>query len=341
MKILQIEDEPWDSGIAHYALAVSAELARRGHEVHVWGKAGAPPLAQAAALGLPTRAVERPWVSLGSLRQASAGFDLINAHTGSGHSLAAALAALRRQAVVRTRGDARPPSRHALTRALAGRTRAFVAANSLIAQRLREAFPGSVIRVILQGIDDLPPPPLPDSPVFGLLGRLDQVKGHEDFITAAQDLIKSHPKARFLAAGGDPNGRLTSLKRRESPVEFLGYVENAAEFRSRCSVGVVASTGSEAVSRAALEWLASGRPVVSTKVGGLPDLVDEAETGFLVPPANPHALAAAMKRFILEPGLAARLGAQARSAYESRFTLRRFGDETEALYQDVLDDLAR
>lgn len=336
MKILQIEDEPWDSGIAHYALAISAELARRGHEVHVWGKAGAPPLKQAALLGLPTRAVERPWVSLGELREASAGFDLINAHTGSGHSLAAALAALRRQALVRTRGEARPPSRHALTRALAGRTRAFVAANSLIAAQLREAFPGCPVKLILQGIDDQQPSPLPFEPVFGLLGRLDEVKGHEDFMTAAQDLIKSHPKVRFLAAGGDPNQRMPTLKRRESPVEFLGYVKDAAAFRARCSVGVVASVGSEAVSRAALEWLASGRPVVSTTVGGLPDLIDEGRTGFLVQPGNPHALANALKRFILDPGLADKLGAAGRQAFESRFTLRRFGDETEALYKECL-----
>jgi glycosyltransferase involved in cell wall biosynthesis len=108
---------------------------------------------------------------------------------------------------------------------------------------------------------------------------------------------------------------------------------------ARCRVGVVASVGSEAVSRAALEWMAAGRPVVASRVGCLPDLVIEGETGFLVPPANPRALAQALARFLQEPGLAERMGAAGRRRFDEKFSLGRFADETESLYAQVLDNL--
>ena len=62
MKILQIEDEPWDSGIAHYALTLSVELQRLGHEVYFWGRAGSTLLDSAARAGL--RPGAGPGVSL-------------------------------------------------------------------------------------------------------------------------------------------------------------------------------------------------------------------------------------------------------------------------------------
>jgi glycosyltransferase involved in cell wall biosynthesis len=338
MKILQIEDEPWDSGIAHYALTLSAALKARGHEVHFWGDPRGVPLQRAAAAGLPTSGVDRPWLSLPELRSKvrACGIELINAHTGSAHSLALALAAGSSLPVVRTRGDARAPKGHALARALAGRTSAFIAANSRIAGHLRGIFGKTRVELILQGIaDEGGAPPLPEGPIFGILGRLDVVKGHEFFITAAQDIGKSHPRAGFLAAGNGRAQRRQALERRPSPCRFLGFVPDPGAFRTRCSVGVVASIGSEAVSRAALEWLACGRPVVATTVGGLPDIIEDGVTGFLVPPSNAHALAAAMKRFIDDPGLAARLGAQARRRYEDRFGLERFARDTERLYEEI------
>lgn len=337
MKILQIEDERWDSGISHYALTLAAALKRRGHEVHFWGRPDSVPLERAKKHGLETYAIERPWVNLATLRARvkDAGLQLINAHTGSAHSLAAALAAGGAAPIVRTRGDARAPATHALARALAARTKSYIAANTTIAAQLKAAFPGARVETVWQGIEDEGPRPLPAGPVFGLLGRLDPVKGHEDFVTAAQDLCKSHPAAAYLAAGAGRPERSEALRRRRSPVDFLGFVNDAVLFRMRCSVGIVCSTGSEAVSRAALEWLSAGRPVVATTVGGLPDLIEEGVTGFLIPPGNPHALAAAMKRFIEDPSLTARMGAAARRSYEERFGVERFALRTEALYEEL------
>ncbi|HAM36797.1 MAG TPA: hypothetical protein DEB40_13295 [Elusimicrobia bacterium] len=344
MIILQLEDEPWDSGIAHYALTLSIELKRRGHEVHFWGREGSAPLAEAGRAGLKPRGLRRPWLELPALRRELRRLrvSLINAHTGSGHALAAALAAGTAAAVVRTRGDVRPAARHFLARALARRTRAFIAANSRIQQELRLGFPGSRVELVFQGIADAPRrTPLPESPVFGILGRLDAVKGHEVVMEAAARL----KTGRWLAMGkGDP-ARRASLERHarrlglDDAWQFMGFVDDIWPRLGQCRVGVVASLGSEAVSRAALEWMAAGRPVVASGVGCLPDLVEDGKTGFLVPPGDAQALAAALAGFISEPALADRLGAAARERFEKRFCLARFADETERIYGELLGRL--
>ena len=344
MKILQIEDEPWDSGIAHYALTLSAELKRRGHEVHFWGLEHSPLLDQAAGFGLTTLGLRRPWASLPDLRSRvrRGGIEIINAHTGRGHALAAALAAIMKVVVVRTRGDARPAAKHPLSRLLASRTRAFIAANARIQAELSRAFPEARVVMIPQGIDAGAARPMPDAPVFGILGRLDPVKGHEILMAAARGLKADYPRARFLAVGGGTpqrRARLDGLVRElglGGMWEFPGFVEDASAEMQRCFVGVVASIGSEAVSRAALEWMAAGRCVVASAVGCLPDLVVDGETGFLVPPGDSKALAGALKRFLDEPDLALRLGASARRRFDARFTLKRFADETERLYGELL-----
>jgi glycosyltransferase involved in cell wall biosynthesis len=215
VRLLQIEDEPWDSGLAHYALTLSAELARRGHEVNFWGRPHSPLLEQARAAGLRAQAVSRPWTRLPALRSrvGELGIELINAHTGSAHSLAAALAAFTPVPVVRTRGDARAAARHALARLLAGRTNAFIAANSAIRDELTRNFPGVRVELIAQGIAAGPALPMPREPSFGLLGRLDPVKGHEILMSAAAALRPRYPSARFLAVGGGASARRASLER--------------------------------------------------------------------------------------------------------------------------------
>src|SRR5512143_1440509 len=108
MNILQMVDVPWDSGLAHYAVILSQGLARRGHRVYVSALPEAKPWQKAERLGLPTVDL----VGLGSagrlrrfLRERD--ITLVNAHTGSTHTLAVFATLGRKIAVVRTRGDAR------------------------------------------------------------------------------------------------------------------------------------------------------------------------------------------------------------------------------------------
>jgi glycosyltransferase involved in cell wall biosynthesis len=183
---------------------------------------------------------------------------------------------------------------------------------------------------------------LPDAPVVGVLGRLDEVKGHLTLIEAASRIAKEFPSLSVRCAGSDPNGRLSALAARamdlglDSRVRFLGRVPDAGAFIDACRIGVVASSGSEAVSRAALEWMRQGRPVVATRVGCLPDLVEDGETGLLVPPNDPAALADALARLLRDGALAAEMGRRGRERFLAQFSLDRFASETERVYGSLL-----
>ena len=93
MRVVHIDDEPFDSGLTQYALRAASGLAARGHASAFWGLAGAPPLEAARAAGLDTLGFRQPWLELPALRRGLAAFrpDLLVAHTGSAPTLAAFL----------------------------------------------------------------------------------------------------------------------------------------------------------------------------------------------------------------------------------------------------------
>lgn len=342
MNILHIEDEPWDSGMAHYALTLAAEQARNGHRVEFWGRADSPVLTEARRLGLAVRG----WagglagvLTWGSQRREAGAFAprVINAHTGSAHTTALVLAAKRPCAVVRTRGDARLPKGGALARFVAGRTSAFIAVNGAVEAAFKSLFPGAAVARVAQGIDGpSEAAALPEAPVAGMVARFDKVKGHEILLDAAARLKGAVPGLRVRCAG---EGRLLERLRwqlkpagLEGVVEFPGRVADKWAFMSACRVGVVASLGSEAVSRSALEWMSLGRPVIASAVGGLPDLVEDGVTGLLVPPGDAAALAAALASLLRDPRKAEALGRNGRARWESEFGLTTFYEATQAVY---------
>ncbi len=344
MNILHIEDEPWDSGMAHYAVTLAAEQARRGHRVELWGRADSPVLDEARRRGLAARGWQggpSGLLALLSQRRAARAFAprVINAHTGSAHLLALALGA-GPCAVVRTRGDARLPKGGALARFAAGRTRAFIAVNSALHAALKEAFPGSEVALVPQGIEGpQEAPAMPAAPIAGMIARFDEVKGHGALIDAVARLKSAIPGLRARCAG---EGRqLERLRWQLKPaglegiVEFPGRVADKWAFMAACRVGVVPSLGSEAVSRAALEWMASGRPVIASRVGGLPDIVSDGVTGLLVPPGDSVALASALSSLLLDPAKAAALGAAGRERWYTEFSLDRFYHATNEVYEQA------
>lgn len=350
MNIVHIEDEPWDSGIAHYAITLAAEQAKRGHKVWVWGLKHSPVLKEAASHGLETRAwLEGPegWLEYRALRRELAALkpQIINAHTGSAHTLALLLRP-KGAAVVRTRGDARPPGANFLSRLAAGRTAAFIAANSTIKSQLCAAFPGARVQLVPQGIEGPEEmAPVPGVPMVGILGRLDPVKGHDVLLDAAKTLKARVPGLRVFCAG---EGKLLDRLRWQlgpvglaGTVNFLGRVPDKWVFMSGCRVGVVASTGSEAVSRAALEWMAAGRPLVATRVGGLPDIVEPGVTGLLVPPGDSAQLAEAIGALLADPARVEDMGQKGRERWQKLFSLAPFYESTHKVYEEALARLPR
>lgn len=351
LSVVHLEDESWDSGIAHYALTLATLQKARGWNVEFWGLDGGAPLKAAAAAGLACRGFDgalAPWLRLRVLRGAlaSRGVSVLNAHTGSSHTLALALAAGTDVRVVRTRGDARPAKGGPFAGLIASRTAAFIGANSALSASLSAAYPSALVRHVPQGVPGpQQPPPLPAAPVVGLLGRLDPVKGHDVLLDAVAALQGSVPGLKAVCAGeGQLRDRLRwQLKPAglEGVVELPGFVPDKWGYIASCRVGVVASTGSEAVSRAALEWMAAGRPVVASAVGGLPDLVEHGVTGLLTEPGDSKSLAQALAYVLADPKRAHDYGAAGRARWKAFFSPDPFFAATEAAYHEALHGPAR
>ena len=347
MKILQMVDVPWDSGLAHYALVLSRALAQAGHQVFVSALPGEKPWDKARRFGLPTV----PLVSLGSLGAlrrflAEERITLINAHTGATHSLAVLSALGRGIAVVRTRGDARRLRARPTSGLLHERTHRIIAAAEYIRSQYLDTFrlaPEKVV-TIYQGIDlaAFPWRPPPEAPILGMVARLDPVKGHRYLLEAIAALAAEGVETELRVAGEEANVTRAELIRLAGKlgvggrVRFLGWQKELDRFMADCALGVISSTASEAVSRVALEWMAAGRPLVATRVGCLPEIVRPEETGVLVEPKSASALAEGLRALLRNPAAMARQGGDARAQAEARFSLSRFVQETERVYAEAL-----
>ncbi|MBI3548321.1 MAG: glycosyltransferase family 4 protein [Elusimicrobia bacterium] len=354
MNILHLVDEPYDSGIVNYALTAAAGLKERGHRVAVGGLAGKAPLEQAGRLGLETVSLRPLPAGALALRRLvrSLGVQVIDAHTGSSQTLAVAATRMlsKPPAVVRTRADASAPKRNPGARLLWNRTSGFIAATKTILMEFRAKFPeyASPARAILPGVADDGGPaaePVQGPMRVGIIGRLDPVKGHVHFLRAAAKVLREMKDVVFVVAGREENLTIKQLhKVAESfgvarDVEFLGHVPDVSDIMRLCHIGVVASTGSEAVSRVAIEWMRIGRPLVATTVGGLPEFLGYGEVGLPVAPQDPDAMAQAILRLLRNPELRREQSRLMRRQYETHYTLSRAVNETEGFYEEILRGL--
>ena len=121
---------------------------------------------------------------------------------------------------------------------------------------------------------------------------------------------------------------------------FLGYQEDVAPWYAICDA-VVLTSASEGTPVTIIEALAAGRPVVSTRVGGVPDVVDEGETGFLVRRGDTHAMAERLELLAREPRAGAEMGETGRARVLERYAVARLVDDVDGLYRELLDDDAR
>ena len=164
--------------------------------------------------------------------------------------------------------------------------------------------------------------------VIGSAGRLDPVKGLDTFLRAARLVLDREPGARFVIAGDGALERdLKALASRlgiEDACRFLGARHDIADVMSAMDVFVLPSLN-EGMPMAVLEAMALAKPVVASKVGGLPEVIRHRESGVLVPPSDAQALAAACLELARDREWAARIGAEAKRAVEDEFSRERNG----------------
>lgn len=159
--------------------------------------------------------------------------------------------------------------------------------------------------------------------VVAIVGRLSEEKGHEVFLQAARVVAERCPEARFLVVGDGPlEGALRTRTRElglDSRVLFAGHRSNVAEVYAATDVLAISSF-TEGIPNVLLEAFAFGKPAVATAVGGVPEVIQDGETGWLIPAGDHEALAAGLLALLLNDEARHRMGTAARAAVESRFS---------------------
>ena len=201
--------------------------------------------------------------------------------------------------------------------------------------------------VILNGTDapKLLPKPLPtDPPRLLCVGRMVVEKGFDVAIDAFASIARRWPTARLVMAGNGPTR--AALEHQANAlgvadrVDFLGFVapEAIPAVMNDATIVIVPSRWQEPFGLVAMEAAQMARPVVATRVGGLPEVVVDGETGVLVEGENSTAIANAVASLLEHPRLAAQMGGRARERSLDVFSGKRCVDQYHHLYQQLLTD---
>lgn len=175
--------------------------------------------------------------------------------------------------------------------------------------------------------------------IVGWFGRMTAVKRTDDLVTMLAALRQRGVDALLLLVGdGDDRQRLEQRAHDlglASSCLFVGYQEEVARWYAICDA-VVLTSANEGTPVTIIEALAAGKPAVATRVGGVPDVVDEGETGYLVRPGDTHALAERLALIAADPERAREMGETGRARVLERYAVERLVGDIDALYRKLL-----
>ncbi len=175
--------------------------------------------------------------------------------------------------------------------------------------------------------------------LVGTVGRLVPIKGLGFFVEAAADIVRWIPRAHFVIVGDGPERE--TLERQVwsrslgGQVHFVGWRRDVERIYPDLDVVMLTSLH-EGTPVSLIEAMTAGRAVVATRVGGVPDVVRDEETGLLVPAKDASALAAAAGRLLNDESLRRRMGEAARLDVYPRFTAGRLARDVDAFYRTLL-----
>ena len=179
-----------------------------------------------------------------------------------------------------------------------------------------------------------------DAPVLGSVGMLRAEKRHDLLIEAVAELMPRFPRLRLLLVGeGEERGRLEALVRRldiERSVDLLGRRSDVGDVLAALDVAV-SSSDREGSPLSVMEYMQAGLPVVATRVGGVPDLVEDGVTGTLVARGSGRALANGIAPLLEDPSLAREMGRRGQALCTSRFSLEAMVANLQDLYEELLE----
>jgi glycosyltransferase involved in cell wall biosynthesis len=228
----------------------------------------------------------------------------------------------------------------------------FVANSGAIRDRLvGDGIPRTKITIVNEGVDverivRMPagnvhaPFYLPThSPVVGNVAALVPHKGQQHLIDAAALVVRDVPDARFVIVGDgelrEALERHIKEKHLERHVFLAGFRADALELTKGFDLFAMSSV-SEGMCTALVDAMAASKAAVATTAGGIPEVMVDGETGFLVPPRDHHAMAEKLVLLLKDEGLRARMGEAALRRARERFTVERMVEGTAAVYARLL-----
>ena len=355
LKILHMDPERGWGGGEHQVVGLLSYLSHHGHQNHLLAHPEGLLFEEVRKIGVVTFPITvrndldfRPVFALRRLIQKEE-YDIIHFHTKRAHALSLWL------------GRIGPGIRYVVTRRMDypvkrnwyndylynRRVDGVVAISRKIADLLVEGGVRSgKIRLIHSGID---PAPFQRKPgggagaaprVIGTVAVLEERKGHRFLLEAAGLLKQQGHRLKYRFAGeGLQRQKLQQIALElglREEVEFGGFIPDIPGFLSTIDIFVLPSLY-EGLGVAVLEAMAAGKAVVATRVGGLPDLVDDTLTGLLVPAKDSEGLARAISTLVSQPGLAKQMGENGRERVRKHFTMEQMAKKNEDFYYELLE----
>ncbi len=183
----------------------------------------------------------------------------------------------------------------------------------------------------------------PEQTAIGLIARLEISKGQDTLIEAAPLVLRRYPETRFFMIGGDHIPHQPNLKRYQKTIQhfgmsdkcfLLGFEREIQDLMSALDMIVLPSWW-EGHPLVVLEAMAAQKPVIASRVGGTPEIVEHETNGLLIPPRDPEALAEAICRLIENPALARQMASRAYVKAAEQFDQTYMADQILALYNQI------
>ena len=228
----------------------------------------------------------------------------------------------------------------------------FLAISRAVRDRLvADGIPSRKVKIVHEGVDVERAAAMPSgnvhaalflpigSPVVGNVGALVAQKGQHTLVDAAALVVRDVPDARFVILG---EGELRSAledqirqKHLERHVFLAGFRADVLELMKDFDVFALSSI-QEGMCTSLVDAMAAAKPAVATSVGGVPEVVADGETGFLVAPRDHHALADRIVQLLKDEALRRRMGEAGLARARQLFTVERMVEETAAVYRDLV-----
>ncbi|MBN2245156.1 MAG: glycosyltransferase [Candidatus Aminicenantes bacterium] len=360
MSLFQIDaGKEWRGG-QRQALLLGKELHKKGHPFDFYVQKESPLHKKALEAGLPVHPIKiSSEVDITAILRLAWAMrrkkcKLVHYHDAHSAAIGAAAAKLAKVPIrVLSRRVDFPLKKNLLSRLKYGRDLDVIISISEGVKKVLEesGIDPKIIQVIPSGIDFSPFQEAknsdylrrefyfsPDDFLVGIVAHLADHKGHKYLIQAAEILKKESPKIKIIIVGEGPLHMELQKQVEQIHVEdmvfFLGFREDIPQIL--CSLDLfVLSSYLEGMGTSILDAMACKLPVVATKVGGIPEVVIDGETGFLVPPKRPASLAKAILKFYNNKELAEKMGEKGHQVVHEKFSAESMADRIIDLYYQL------